>query len=169
MSRVQLDLAVKNISFAREYTLETLSGIEPDDWFRQAEGSVSHLAWQIGHLAMAEYGLTMLRIRGKEPADESLISKNFLRKFKKGSTPVFDAAEYPAIEEILAVFHAVHEQALAELSTYTSDDQFAETLPAPYAVYPNKLGSILFCSCHEMLHAGQIGMIRRLLGKPPVR
>jgi hypothetical protein len=31
------------------------------------------------------------------------------------------------------------------------------------------MGSVFVCSAHEMLHAGQIGLLRRLLGKPPLR
>ena len=45
----------------------------------------------------------------------------------------------------------------------------SEAPPAPYAIEPTKLGSIFFCSAHEMLHSGQIGLIRRLLGRPPLR
>jgi hypothetical protein len=36
-------------------------------------------------------------------------------------------------------------------------------------VTPTRLGALLFSSHHEMLHAGQIGVLRRLLGKAPVR
>jgi hypothetical protein len=39
----------------------------------------------------------------------------------------------------------------------------------PYAGYPTKLGALLFCPLHEMIHAGQIGLLRRLMGKPPIR
>ena len=163
-----LSLAVKNLKFAREYTQSLLEDIGPDDWFAKPPGNTSHLAWQIGHLAMAEYALTMMRIRGKEPADRDLISNDFLRCFKKSSQPTFDASDYPPAETIRAVFDAVHVAALAELQ-HVSDEELTVQLPEPYAVFDTKLGSILFCSAHEMLHAGQIGMIRRLLGKPPIR
>jgi hypothetical protein len=43
------------------------------------------------------------------------------------------------------------------------------SVPEPYVVFPNKLGSLYFCASHEMLHAGQIGLLRRLLGKEPIR
>jgi hypothetical protein len=50
-----------------------------------------------------------------------------------------------------------------------TEAHLAEPLDEPYAVYPTKLGAIVFCAHHEMLHAGQIGLLRRLLGKPPIR
>jgi hypothetical protein len=45
----------------------------------------------------------------------------------------------------------------------------SEPVDMPYTAYATKLGALLFCSHHEMIHAGQIGLIRRLLGKAPVR
>ena len=74
----------------------------------------------------------------------------------------------PPLDEILGTMNAVHEQALREIDQYT-DEQLGEELPEPYSVEPTKLGSIYFASSHEMIHAGQIGLLRRLIGKPPVR
>ena len=62
----------------------------------------------------------------------------------------------------------MHHHSLAALASYDEAD-LEESLPEPYAVFSNKLGSILFCPAHEMMHAGQIGLIRRLLGKSPIR
>jgi hypothetical protein len=47
--------------------------------------------------------------------------------------------------------------------------QFAEPTDMPYAVHPQKIGALMFCPIHESLHSGQIGLIRRLLGKNPIR
>ena len=168
MSREKIDIAVRQIEFARQYTQGMIEEVRDDEWFRQVGECPTHLAWQVGHLAMAQYGLTMLRIRGKEPEDEEIVSKSFLRAFKKGSQPVFDASQYPPIGEILSTFNRVHKQSLEELSKY-NDDDLTEKLPMPHAVFETKLGSIFFCSVHEMLHNGQIGLLRRMLGKDPIR
>ncbi len=76
--------------------------------------------------------------------------------------------DYPPIDEIRQVFDSVHVHALRELAGYT-DEELDVKLPEPHAVFDTKLGSIFFCSAHEMLHAGQIGLIRRQLGKAPMR
>lgn len=166
--RTRLDVAVGQIEFARRYSTQLIDSIPPDDWFRVPDGAPTHVAWQVGHLAMAQYGLTMLRIRGKEPTDAEWITNDFIRKFQKGSQPAADASFYPPAAEIRQVFDRVYAQALVELAGY-SDADLEGTLPEPYAVYGNKLGSILFCPMHEMLHAGQIGLLRRLLGHQPIR
>jgi hypothetical protein len=163
-----LGLAIQQIEFARSYTLTLLQGVEDGDWFRQPAEGVTHLAWQMGHLAMAEYMLTMARLRGKRPEDEELISKPFLRLFLKGTRPEGDPGKYPPPEEIRRVFDAVHRQAMLELPQ-ADLQELAAPVPEPYVAFPTKLGSLFFCASHEMLHAGQIGLLRRLLGKEPIR
>lgn len=161
-------LATAQIEFSRAYTLRTLEGLDDDEWYRRPPGCSTHVAWQVGHLAMAEYALTMLRIRGKEPEDQAVIANDFFKRFKKGSTPG-DPAEAPAPAELREVLGRVHARALAELATRNDAELQVEPLPEPYAVFPDKLGSLFFCASHELVHAGQIGLLRRLLGHPPVR
>jgi hypothetical protein len=162
------EFACQQIQFARQYMLDLLQDVADEEWFNIPLGNVSHIAWQVGHLAMAQYGLTLLRTRDRQAEDEQFIAKDFIRCFKKGSQPVADATKYPSPAEIRTVLAGVHARALQEIPTF-SDELLNESLPAPTAVYPNKLGSILFCPAHEMLHAGQIGLLRRQLGKDPVR
>ena len=164
----RLNVAIDQIKFARDYSNQLLEDVQESEWFVIPDGCVSHLAWQMGHLAMAEYGLTMLRMRGKEPSDAEFITNDFMRAFKKGSTPKADASAYPPITDIRQTFDAVHARALEELDGWAEDD-LRDELPEPYAVENTKLGSIFFCSSHEMLHAGQIGILRRMLGKDPIR
>ena len=162
----RLELAIRQIEFARQYTLSLLADLTDQEWFAQPGGAKTHIAWQVGHLAMAEYGLCLFRIRGRREIDLELMSSRFRKRFSRGSTP--DAACQPPVDELRAVFHRVHAQALTELPGYT-EDLLAEPIDEPYAGFANKLGGLLFCSAHEMLHAGQIGLLRRQLGKPPLR
>jgi len=164
----RLQIARDQIVFARSYTLELIQTIADDAWFWQPAGGVTHVAWQVGHLAMAQYGLTMLRLRGKEPEDEQVIPADFVRRFQKGTEPAGDPGRYPPPAEIRAVLERVHARSLAELAGYT-EEQLDVKLPMPHAVFDTKLGSVFFCSAHEMLHAGQIGLVRRLMGLRPLR
>ena len=87
-------LILEQIVFARNYTTHLLDNVLPADWFRQPSGGVSIIAWQVGHLAMAEYRLTLERIRGRRPEDESLIPDEFLRHFARESIPNPDPSRY---------------------------------------------------------------------------
>lgn len=111
----QLQLAIEQIAFARNYTIGLVDQTPTAEWFRQPPGGVSHVAWQIGHLAVAEYRLALARIRGTLPQDADLISEDFVRLFEWGSVPDADSAKYPSDVEIRAVFDRVHEQVTREL------------------------------------------------------
>ncbi len=159
----RLEIVQRQIEFARDYTLQLLDDIPRERWFETPAGAPTHVAWQVGHLAMAEYGLVLFRQRGRQPEDTELMRSAFRKQFSRGSEPTADSSRYPAPEEIRNVMDRVHEQAMSELPTF-SDDSLDEPLDMPYAGYPTKYGALLFCSHHEMLHAGQIGLLRRLLG-----
>ena len=65
MSKASFGL--ERINWSRGYTLELLKDVKDSDWFSMP-GGVTHLAWQVGHLTMAEYRLALERIRGRVPA-----------------------------------------------------------------------------------------------------
>jgi hypothetical protein len=165
---MSLTLAIQQIDFARNYTLSLLTETDEADWYRLPPGCPTHLAWQIGHLAMAEYGLGLFRQRGRQEIDREIMPSDFRKAFSRGSQPETDPTRFLPPADIRAIFDRVHAQFLKEAPSFTAD-QLKESVEAPYAVEPTKLGSLYFCSHHEMLHAGQIGLVRRLLGKEPVR
>jgi hypothetical protein len=162
------EIAVKQLEFARQYTTGLVADVADDDWFRMPAPGVTHIAWQVAHLAMAEYGLCLYRLRGRRSADLHLMSSDFRKQFSKGSTPSPDPARNPTPDEIRAVRDRVHRQALQELAE-NSDADLDTPVEEPYSVFNTKLGAVFFCSAHEMMHAGQIGLLRRLLGKGPIR
>lgn len=164
----ELLLPLHQIRSAREYTISLIDDLRPDDWFQMPTPPISHIAWQVGHIAMAQFRLCLERLRNLQPGDWDLISKDFLRKFAKGTVPVDDAAMYPQPSEILAVFSRVHEVVLQEIPEYRGSD-LDTSFRNPHPIFKTKKEALLFSAQHEMLHAGQIGMLRRLLGKSPVR
>jgi uncharacterized damage-inducible protein DinB len=162
-----LQIALEQISFARQYTLRLLDTIDPAQWFRQPSEGVSHIAWQVGHLATAEYWLALERIRGRRPEDEGLIPDAFKKPFGRTSVPQADPSKYPSPAEIRAVFDRVHEQTLRELPD-TPEEVLAQPPVRPHDLAKTKRASLFWCAQHELVHAGQIGLLRRLLGYPPV-
>jgi len=166
MSR--LDLVIEQIATARRHTEGLIEGLAPADWFRQPAEGVTHVAWQVGHLAYAEHLLLMERRRGQRPQDEELIPARFRALFERGASPVPEASNYPGPEAIRHVFHEVHRQAIAELRR-DPDERLDEPTEPAHPRFQTKFGAIQYCPLHEMLHAGQIGLLRRLLGMKPIR
>ena len=163
-----LELAVKQIAFSRSYTLSLLEDLNDDQWFTMPGGCSTHVAWQVAHLAMAQYGLCLFRQRGRADVDRELLPRGFVQKYGKGSTPNPAPEDNLSRTEICEILDRVNEQACEEMEGF-SLAQLSEPIDMPYAVYPTKLGALIFCAHHEMLHAGQIGLLRRLLGKEPIR
>ena len=164
----RLEIAKKQIQSARAYTLIMLEGLTEPDWFAMPQSAPTHIAWQVGHLAMAQYGLTLFRQRGRAEVDTKLMSGKFRKKFMKGTLPEPQSDAMPSSSEILEVLHRVNDQMLLEIDTFDGPG-LDEPAEMPYAGYPTKYGALLFMPHHEMLHSGQIGLIRRLLGKDPIR
>lgn len=164
----RLEIAIRHVESARGYLMTLIDGLSEDDWFWTPTPLVTHIAWQVGHLAMAEYGLLLFRQRGRMEIDGELMSGKFRKLFMKGTTPSVSHDDHPDSQAILGVLDAVHRQALLELPTFDGP-QLDEGLDPPHAAFATRYGSILFAADHEMLHCGQIGLLRRMMGKAPVR
>jgi hypothetical protein len=141
----RLQLAIEQIVFARSYTVRLLDETPAAEWFRQPPGGVSHVAWQVGHLAFAEYRMALERIRGPRPHDADLISAEFLRLFGRDSVPDPDPAKYPTPAEIRAVFDRVHGQALRELRGL-DEGELDRPVLRPHPLVQTKLWALLWCA-----------------------
>ena len=110
----RLAMAMRQIEFARNYTLSLLEDLTDDEWFWSPGEYDTHIAWQVGHLAMSEYGLTLFRQRGRVSEDMELMSGKFRKLFLRGSQPVTDRSRYPSPDEIREVLDRVHQQMRTE-------------------------------------------------------
>src|SRR5262249_10970207 len=148
------------------YTLRFVDKTPYEEWFRQPPAGVTHIAWQVGHIAMGEYRLLLERMRGRQPDDLELISDEFLQLFGKGSEPAAVQARYPSPEVIRAVFDHVHQKAIEGIAALNDADLDAP-LHKPHSLIQTKAQALWYCPMHEMIHAGQIALVRRFLGHPP--
>ena len=160
---------IRQIKMARLYTRDLLRTVPEEDWFREPAEGVTHIAWQVGHLAFAQYGLALRRVRGEQPDDEQLIPADFLAAYGRGSVPDPARSRSLGVETIRDVFDRVHRRVMQELPGHSVDYLAEPAIGPPHAMFANKLGALQWCAQHEFLHAGQIGLLRRLLGCQPVR
>ena len=165
----RLKIALRQIEFARNYSSSLLEGLSDDEWFWTPDAYSTHIAWQVGHLAMSEYGLTLFQQRGRiREIDSQLMSSSFRKLFMRGTTPLVDRDRHPQPDEILEVLAKVHDQMRKEVVTFSEED-LDQPLGPPHAAFASRYGALLFCAHHEMIHSGQIGVLRRLMGKTELR
>jgi hypothetical protein len=155
------------LRFVRGYTNRLLDQTPQQEWFRIPPAGASHVAWQVGHLTMACYRLCLERLRGRLEGDEELMDGSYFTLFGRESRPEGDPSRYPSAAELRAAFDRVHERVLSELAAV---DPATLDLPVlrPHDICKTRGDCLLWCAQHEMLHAGQIGLLRRQLGHDPL-
>ena len=141
MSRI--GVVIDQICSARKYTESLLDALAPEDYFRMPSEGVTHIAWQVGHVAVAQYSLALKRIRGPRAEDARLVSEELPGLFGKGSTPQADAGAYPAPDEIRRLFDNVHAQAVAELANLPDDVLDEPTDPPPHVLHQARRVALL--------------------------
>lgn len=162
------EILAEQIDGGRVWTLKLIADFRDGDWGYQPAPGLAHPLWTCGHLACAQHLLIFDRCLGKPFLDAS-----FAANFPIGAAiRSFDEHAYPKPAEVLETMKTVHERTLAALRGI--DERLLEE-PAfgaggqPHPHYHNKLGVIAHCHRHEAFHAGQLAMIRRLLGRTFLR
>ncbi|MCY2983056.1 MAG: DinB family protein [Planctomycetota bacterium] len=162
------DSVLGQVDFARRYTLGLLENVPEEFWSVVPTGGSSHISWQVGHLAVSQYGLMLFRQRGRAEGDLELMPGWLRKRFGRGSVPPTDPSDIPSKAALLECLDKIHTASMAALPNFTAE-QLMEPTEMPYAVHPIKLGALLFCPLHESIHSGQIGALRRMHGLAPVR
>jgi len=163
MSR--LSEALDQIDFARRYTRERIATVPLADWFTIQRGGVTNMAWQVGHLAFAEYRLCLLRLRPRTAEDETLVSERFIETFFRDSDP--GTISGLTAVEILETFDRVHARIMVELPDYPNADLDLPPL-IEHKLFNTRIAGLRYCPLHEMIHCGQIALLRRMFGQKPI-
>ena len=159
-----IPLILEDLRQARAYANDMLSHVDESLWFHQPADGINHIAWQVWHMTVAQYGLCLKRIRGVREEDTKLFDVlEFGELFGKGSIPSPSEHEYPTPVEIRTAFNNVNAQVQSEIAAL-DPSVLDESADPEHPMFNTKGGSLRFSAKHEMLHVGQIGLLRRFLG-----
>ena len=166
----QSELLAEQFDGTRQWTTILIADLKGDDWTFQPGEGLAHPLWLCGHLTSAQDSLVSVRCLGRP----STLPMGFAAHFPIGG-PVKSAREhdYPPVDTVLSTMKETHPRTL-EAIRGMSDSLLAEAAfgadgKTPHPHYRDKRGVVTHASRHEAFHAGQIAMIRRLLGKPFLR
>lgn len=166
----QGELLAEQLHGSREWTLKLLADIQGDEWVFQPAPGLAHPLWLCGHLAASQDLLVFVRCLKKVPT----LDPSFTSHFGIGG-PVLSAGEhpFPSPQEVLSTMHQMHERTLAAVRAMSDDllgePAFAADGKSPHPHYRDKRGAVVHCARHEAFHAGQLALMRRLLGKSFLR
>lgn len=163
------EFLARQLNDTREWTLKLLADIAGDDWGFQPGAGLAHPLWICGHVASSQSLLVIERCLGKPP----IVPAEFSRNFPIGG-PVKGLKEhgYPPADIVLQMMKDTHARTCEAIRSM-SDSQLAEpAFGANGSIHPHykdKAGAIAHCARHEAFHAGQLALIRRLLGRSFLR
>ena len=125
---------------------------------RRAHENVNHIRWQTGHLVYSA-GL-LLKLLG-ETAD---IPEEWNGLFGYGSTLQDDKSVYPSMTDLKTKLYELYEQTFTALDNLPVERMDEEVdLGEDWKAAPAE-GALYLCA-HEFYHAGQITVMRRVLGR----
>ena len=156
----------------RILSLQMIDRIDHEKWFDMPMG-ITHVAWNVGHLAIAEYFLGLFLVRGSRDSDAAFIPETYRELFGYGSVVSPDSTIYPSPAELSTVLNLVHDQVMLETrempaNVLTESCIFDDPEFDHHPIFTTKGGALEWLTHHEHIHIGQIGFLRRTFGDKPI-
>jgi len=152
----------------REWTLKLLSDLEGAEWTFQPAPGLQHPLWIAGHLTCAQELLVFQRCLNRAVLEEA-----FLAHFAIGgeikSTVQHDWPGAQLVRRRMDEMQTITEQAVAGMSDGLLAEPAFGKDGSRHPHYDTKLGAMAHLARHEAFHAGQVAVIRRLMGKKFLR
>lgn len=137
--------------------------LKPSEFNHRPTPEANCAAWIIGHLTCIDR-----RMLNRFPwATPPVVQREFEARFStKGDAP--KAKDYGDPVELLRLFDA-HRDSLIEQVRQADEAVLSGPCPFPMPTFVSSMGDALsFLALHTTMHSGQITIIRRSLGYPPV-
>jgi uncharacterized damage-inducible protein DinB len=128
-------------------------GVSHEESVRPPSEGGNSLNWVLGHIVANRNGI--LDLVGAPP----IWSEELATPYERGSTPLDPGAAQP-LNRILADLDRAQETLTRRLGEIGSADLAAQRGKSTVGE------QLAFLQFHEAYHAGQVGLLRRLLGKP---
>ena len=156
------DVIAHSLSFSQAMMHRYIDDLKPQDYLHRATPNGNCVAWLIGHLvltdrsALKNMGVTEL------PALPDGFEKRFSRD--EGCPQAGDFGEVTSLLPLLDKHHAL----LIDAVKRAPAEIFDKPLEKPHALFKTVGEFCNFIALHVIMHAGQVTMLRRSMGKPPL-
>ncbi len=163
MSTRELETGIASLDFARHMLLNLLEGTPEDLWFHIPIPDGNHTAWIAGHVAWEDDDCLRSLIDGRD----STLPQAWHDCFGTGSQPTPNAADYPDIADLRAKLNESREAFKSFFAA--SVDKLDAPVPKQLHGFAKDFASLMHAvACHEMVHVGQLTVIRKSLKLKPV-
>ena len=162
----KIELLVEQLSFCREQTLKTASGVPEAVRLVQLRPGKGHPLWLLGHLAnTANVVIIQWALNGENVTPKGF-GKKFAPDFGGGDPVTTNAADYPSWDEVVGVYEKAFDAALDGVKKLTDADlpnPLPGRIPDPLRQHFSSVGKTLnIMVLHDSYHRGQIGLLGAL-------
>ena len=136
--------------------------LQPAEYLHRPTEKANCAAWTIGHLALSDRGA----LKRMEVQDLPPLPEGFEKRFSRDEGCP-QAGDFGDVAQILPVFNA-HRERLINAVKSAPPAQFDRPLEKPHPMFKTLGEFLTFMAAHTAMHVGQITVIRRSLGRPPL-
>lgn len=157
------DLIREQLQTARYVMSVYIQDLSDQELQHRPVSGAHHAAWQLGHLIMSEARM----MEGVEPGSGVAFPEGFEAAHAKELSPGSEGKAFPksVYERLMTEQRAKTLALLGELP----EEALAQPAPEWVRSYAPFVGSVFVTIAgHELMHSGQVAVIRRALGKPVV-
>jgi len=166
MSNTKTQLYIDMLEGARKHTLQVAEGVPEGKRFKQLQEGKATPAWLVGHLANTINVLVVMFILEGESVLSKEEGNTFAPDFAGGKTHTENQDEYPAWDEIIALYNKVFNTAIAGLSKLDDSalgNPLSSKMPDRLREHFSSIEVTLgFMISHDAYHRGQIGLLSKL-------
>ncbi|MCB9515980.1 MAG: DinB family protein [Candidatus Latescibacteria bacterium] len=160
---MHVDTLKLQLGYAQHLLAASLADVTQAESLRRPEGGGNSINWLAGHLLDARNGV--LKLLGAAP----VMDEARLAPYRRGSTGQAEAAgalDLDSLRDALAASHAAIKAGLGAVP----EERLREAAPfSPFGRDDETVGTLLAgVVFHECYHVGQVGILRRELGKPGI-
>lgn len=155
-----LDHVMFVYDFNLRHARHLVSDLTPEQCVVQPGNLRNHVAWTIGHLALASEVVAL------EFDAEPIFPEAWMPRFMPGAEIVGGVDAWPSMAELLSQLERSHERLAALIPTLSAEALAAPTRMEMVQYKFAEVGrfATYVMTAHEGLHLGQIADVRRALG-----
>jgi uncharacterized damage-inducible protein DinB len=157
------DILIHSLTASKEFILRFCGDLKPDEYLYRPTPKANCVAWLLGHLALTDRRILTIAFG---VTDLPALPEGFEKQFsREEGCP--QAEQFGDVAILLPLFAQTRDRLIARVLTATPEELDRPITP-PHPRFKSVWEATNFMGQHTTMHAGQITIIRRSLGRPPI-